>query len=95
MNPVRRPRLLPWTGPEGKPCHLIGDGTGRLSRLADQAEAVQLGLARRVLEPAHRAMGGPAPSQEELHTMAGHLIEALRDTLLVAEAARNPDGEAP
>lgn len=43
-------RLLPWAGPEGKPCYLTGDGSGGyLSRLADNMEAVQLGLAADLL----------------------------------------------
>ncbi|CAM5538586.1 hypothetical protein SAFG77S_06329 [Streptomyces afghaniensis] len=42
-HPRRRLRLLPWTGPEAKPCFLITDGDGgRVSRLADIAEEVQL-----------------------------------------------------
>lgn len=65
MNPIRSPRLLPWSGADGKPCYLIGDGTGRLSRLADQIEAVQLGLARQILERAHDTLTGERPSPED------------------------------
>lgn len=40
-------RLLPWTGIEGRPCHLVGDGRGGpISRLADTTEAIQLGWPR-------------------------------------------------
>ena len=33
-------RLLPWSGPEGKPCYLVSDGTGYVSRVADNIESV-------------------------------------------------------
>lgn len=37
-------RLLPWSGPEGKPCYLsTDDREGYMSRLADYIEAAQLG----------------------------------------------------
>ncbi|MCK7623064.1 hypothetical protein MUU72_08120 [Streptomyces sp. RS10V-4] len=39
MNPMDTARLLPWTGPDGKPCYLLGGtgtGTGYVSRLADR-----------------------------------------------------------
>ncbi|WP_164992213.1 hypothetical protein [Streptomyces sp. L2] len=38
------PRLLPWAGEGGKPCYLIGDGAGYLSRVADGVESVQLAM---------------------------------------------------
>ncbi|WP_101927780.1 hypothetical protein [Streptomyces sp. Ag82_G6-1] len=39
-------RLLPWAGPDGKPCYLSTDDQGGyVSRLADHIEAFQLGLA--------------------------------------------------
>ena len=44
-------RLLPWSGPEGKPCYLSTDGpNGYMSRLADNIEAIQLGAAAELLE---------------------------------------------
>lgn len=46
-----RARLLPWTGPEGRPCYVIGDGTGPVSRVADAVESVQLGMAGELLPP--------------------------------------------
>lgn len=33
-------RLLPWAGPEGKPCYVLGGGTGHVSRVADDVESV-------------------------------------------------------
>lgn len=38
MSGTGQLRLLPWAGPEGKPCYLAGDGPGYLSRLADNME---------------------------------------------------------
>ncbi|MFE0644161.1 hypothetical protein ACFW2Y_21490 [Streptomyces sp. NPDC058877] len=82
---MKNPRLLPWAGPDGKPCYLIGDGTGRLAQLADQVEAVQLGLARQTLERARTLLDGPPPGAGELRLLAGQLGDALRDALLIAE----------
>ncbi|MFJ7126428.1 hypothetical protein [Streptomyces sp. NPDC098101] len=42
-------RLLPWTGDGGKPCYLLGDGEGYVSRVADNIESVQLGMAADLL----------------------------------------------
>jgi hypothetical protein len=47
------PRLLSWTSPEGKPTYVVGDGTGPVSRLADEIEGLQLGMADELL--AHTA----------------------------------------
>ncbi|MEU1211271.1 hypothetical protein ABZ424_02165 [Streptomyces sp. NPDC005790] len=41
----RAARLLPWTGLDGKPCYVLGDGAGYVSRIADDVESVQLGMA--------------------------------------------------
>jgi hypothetical protein len=38
-------RLLPWMAEQGKPCYVVGDGTGYVSRLADDIESIQLGMA--------------------------------------------------
>ncbi|MGW8353060.1 hypothetical protein [Streptomyces wedmorensis] len=90
---MKTPRLLPWAGPDGKPCYLIGDGAGRLARLADRVETVQLGLARQTLERAADALDGL--SHKELRVLAGQLSDALRDALLIAEcrASSAPRGE--
>ncbi|MGW5850395.1 hypothetical protein ACWFQ8_21015 [Streptomyces sp. NPDC055254] len=46
-------RLLPWSGPDGKPCFLSADdNAGYLSRLADNTEAMQLGLVSELLDHA-------------------------------------------
>lgn len=70
-------RLLPWAGPEGKPCYLAGDGAGFLSRLADNMEAAQLGLAGELMEEAQQVVAGRAWTPGELHLLAVQLSEAL------------------
>ncbi|MCX4725983.1 hypothetical protein [Streptomyces sp. NBC_01306] len=77
-------RLLPWSGPEGKPCYLsTDDANGYLSRLADSTEAVQLGLAAELLE-ASDVLGDRDAGLKELRVLAGDLTGALRDVLRVA-----------
>ncbi|GAA1350182.1 hypothetical protein [Streptomyces beijiangensis] len=83
MTPERA-RRLPWTGPEGKPCYVLGDGTGPLSRVADQIEAVQLGLARNLVTHALGTLDDPEVEYADLQTLAAHLTEALHDALLIA-----------
>lgn len=51
-------RLLPWTGSEEKPCYLIGDGDGYVSRIADQVEGVQLGMAGSLLDHTAELLSG-------------------------------------
>ncbi|GAA3372365.1 hypothetical protein GCM10020367_27000 [Streptomyces sannanensis] len=86
MDPVQRARLLPWTGPEGRPCYLLTDGTGQLSRVADRIEAVQLGMGGDLLAHALALLAEGELAVEELRVLAGHLTEALRDVLRIAES---------
>ncbi|WP_405614095.1 hypothetical protein [Streptomyces sp. NBC_00076] len=79
-------RLLPWAGPEGKPCYVIGDGTGRVSRLADETERVQLGMAGDLLGHAAELLAERGLSHGELHFLARCLAESLRDVSRVAES---------
>ncbi|MFG2558314.1 hypothetical protein [Streptomyces sp. NPDC048496] len=67
-------RLLPWAGPEGKPCYLAGDGAWFLSRLADNMEAAPLGLAGDLIEKAHQILAGRAWTPGELHLLAVQLF---------------------
>lgn len=62
-------RLLPWAGPEGKPCYLSSDGAGFMSRLADQTEAVQLGLAGELIEEAQQVLADRSWTPGELHLL--------------------------
>jgi hypothetical protein len=79
-------RLLPWTGPEGKPCYLYGDGAGYVSRLADQIESVQLGMADGLLDHADELLAERRLTGEELRYLARRLSESLRDVKRVAES---------
>jgi hypothetical protein len=75
-------RLLPWSGPEGKPCYLsTDDKDGYMSRLADNLEAVQLGTAAELLEQAYDTQEA---DPEDLRRLAKELTGALRDVLRIA-----------
>ncbi|MFI6659974.1 hypothetical protein ACIBL8_31075 [Streptomyces sp. NPDC050523] len=79
------PRLLPWPGPEGKPCYLITDDFGGpVSRLADATESIQLGMGAELLDHARDLL--PDLPSGELRFLAERLTEALQDALRVAES---------
>ncbi|MFE1411907.1 hypothetical protein ACFW6F_14055 [Streptomyces sp. NPDC058746] len=78
-------RLLPWSGPDDKPCYLSADNTaGHLSRLADNAEEIQLGLGVELLAHAYEVLADATSDPEELRLLAKDLTGALRDTIRVA-----------
>ncbi|MFE5394988.1 hypothetical protein ACFQ9U_10520 [Streptomyces sp. NPDC056568] len=78
-------RLLPWSGPEGKPCYLSTDERGGyMSRLADNVEAVQLGTAAELLEEASETVSDRDVTLDEMRRLAKELSGALRDVLRVA-----------
>lgn len=83
-------RPLPWTGTGDTDCYLLADDTGTatgvLSQHADQIEAVQLGLAGRLLDRAREVAAAPEVSIGELRLLAGQLADGLRDALLIAES---------
>ncbi|WP_335971602.1 hypothetical protein [Streptomyces sp. CA2R106] len=81
-------RLLPWQGADGKPCYLDTDASGSsfLSRLADNVEAVQLGLGRDLLANVRKYTAEQAPPESDLRVMVAHLCMALADALRVAES---------
>ncbi|MFF7375870.1 hypothetical protein ACIP4Q_10140 [Streptomyces massasporeus] len=79
-------RLLPWTGADGKPCYLVGDGTGYVSRLADEIEDVQIDMADRLLGHAAELLAERRVTGAELHYLARRLSESLRDVTRVAES---------
>ncbi|MDT0394227.1 hypothetical protein [Streptomyces edwardsiae] len=77
-------RLLPWTGPDGKPCFLSTDeNDGYMSRLADNIESVQLGTATELLNQAI-GMLATDTAPNDMRLLAKNLTGALRDTLRVA-----------
>jgi hypothetical protein len=88
----REPRLLPWSSPEAKPCYLITDDRGgRVSRLADVTETVQLGMGAQLLAHADDIL--PGAPEGELRFLAECLTEALRVALRVAESRGRQCGE--
>ncbi|KDN75484.1 hypothetical protein DF19_23980 [Streptomyces olindensis] len=90
-TPRRTLRLLPWTGPEAKPCFLITDGGGRVSRLADVTEVTQLDMGTRLLAHADELL--PDATESQLRFLAERLTEALRDVLRVAESRGRRNGQ--
>ncbi len=79
-------RLLPWVGDEGKPCYVVGEGTGRVSRLADGVESIQLGMAGDLLEHAAALLKERGATTGELRYLANRLTESLTDVKRVAES---------
>ncbi|MFF3498260.1 hypothetical protein [Streptomyces sp. NPDC003247] len=92
-------RLLPWPTPEGKPCYVVGDGTGHVSRLADEIEGIQLHMADELLQHADALLAEHGVSSGELTYLARRLTESLRDVRRVAESRgarlEQGDGAAP
>lgn len=86
MSESRTARLLPWSTPEGKPCVLVSDGKGYVSRVADNIEAVQLGMAGDLLGHAADLLADHKVTAGELHFLACRLTESLRDVRRVAES---------
>jgi hypothetical protein len=80
-------RLLPWTGEDGKACYLSTDGDGSyLSRLADNLEAVQLGMAEELLGFVRKTLAEDGPAETELRMVITRMSEALWDVLRVARS---------
>lgn len=78
-------RLLPWPGPDGKPCFLsTDDAGGYLSRLADNTEAIQLGLGTELLDHALEVLADAETDPDELRLLATDLTGALVDAVRVA-----------
>ncbi|MFI6962175.1 hypothetical protein [Streptomyces sp. NPDC050255] len=75
-------RLLPWSGPGGKPCYLsTDDPDSYMSRLADNVEAAQLGTAAAMLEAVAETFADRGANMNDL----GHVLtDSLRDVLRVA-----------
>lgn len=85
---IGRPRLLPWSNLDGDPCYLVTDdtGTGRVSRLADDIEAVQLGMADDLLGHAVDLLGDRKATAPQLRYLAACLAEALHDVHRIARS---------
>jgi hypothetical protein len=81
-----RTRLLPWTGEGGKPCHLVTDGSGPLSRLADTVECVQLGMAEDLLGHAADLLADHRATPEQLRFLLTRMCESLTDVHRIARS---------
>lgn len=79
-------RLLPWTGSEGKPCYVLGDGNGYVSRMADDIESIQLDMAGDLLGHASDLLADRKVTGAEVHFLASRLAESLREVKRVAES---------
>ncbi|WBO63477.1 hypothetical protein [Streptomyces camelliae] len=81
-------RLLPWTGPEGKPAHLVTDGTpSPLALLADSVELQQMETAAVILGLAQPMVTTEASlTTGQLRFIIRRLIESLTDVLNIAES---------
>ncbi|MEJ1195961.1 MULTISPECIES: hypothetical protein [unclassified Streptomyces] len=87
MRPgARRARLLPWTGSEGKPCYLLTDGDGPLSRIADVVETTHLDMAEDLLDHAAALLADARATPEQLRFMLLRMREALTEVHRVAES---------
>lgn len=80
------PRLLPWTTPEGRPAYLVGDGTGYLSRVADNIESVQLGMAGDLLDHAADMLTDHTVTPAQLRFLLARMTESLTDVHRIAES---------
>ncbi|MFJ3928691.1 hypothetical protein [Streptomyces sp. NPDC090029] len=79
-------RLLPWAGDGGKPCYLVGDGDGCLSRVADTIESVQLGMAADLLGHTDDLLSDRTATPEQLRYAIARLAESLREVHRVARS---------
>jgi len=72
-------RLLPWTGAGGKPCYVVGDGTGYVSRRADEVEDIQLDMADELLGHAADLLTEPSVTAPEIHAYSPQEIRRFED----------------
>jgi hypothetical protein len=91
-------RLLPWAGAGGKRCYVVGDGEGYVSRLADNIESVQLGMAGELLDHAADMLADSRATAPQLRFLLARMSESLTDVHRIAvsrgERLSGPDAEA-
>nr|WP_223190707.1 hypothetical protein [Streptomyces sp. TRM68416] len=78
--------MLPWAGPEGKRCYLLTDGTGYLSRVADNVESVQLEMATDLLGHAADMLDDRRATPAQLRFLLARMSESLTDVHRIAES---------
>ncbi|MFG2284550.1 hypothetical protein ACGFOU_00480 [Streptomyces sp. NPDC048595] len=86
MSSTGAARLLPWLSPDGNPCFLVGDGAGFVSRIADEMEVAQLGVADELIEEAGRILDARTWTPGEIHLLAVELTASLVTVRRVAES---------
>lgn len=84
MSPTDAARLLPWLSADGKPCFVVGDGTGFVSRLADEVEEAQLETAGQLIEEASHVLDARTWTPGEIHLLAVELTASLANVRRVA-----------
>ncbi|MEU1280615.1 hypothetical protein [Streptomyces sp. NPDC005805] len=77
---------LPWVADEGRPCYLVGDGDGYVSRVADNIESVQLGMAADLLGHIEDLLRDRSATPEQLRYAVSRLAESLRDVHRIARS---------
>ncbi|WP_405561127.1 hypothetical protein [Streptomyces sp. NBC_01180] len=89
-------RLLPWANLNGDPCYLLGDADGtstsHITRVADNIESVQLGMADDLLDHAADLLGDHQATAHQLRFLAARLTESLHD---IHRIARSRGGRLP
>ncbi len=86
-------RVLPWTDKDGGTCYLIGGGSGRVSRAADDVESDQLDDAADALDWAADLLADDQAPAGDVRLLADCLAQSLREVYRVAESrgARLPE----
>ncbi|WP_282702800.1 hypothetical protein [Streptomyces sp. CC219B] len=85
MTAPQELRLLPWSGPEGKPCYLsTDDRDGYMSRLADNVESIQMGSAAQLLKVASELLDDRNAGLDDVRRLAHELGYSLMDVLRIA-----------
>ncbi|WP_329178035.1 hypothetical protein [Streptomyces sp. NBC_01477] len=79
-------RLLPWATADGRPCFLLGGGSGYVTRVADNIESVQLAMAADLLGHAADMFADHRVTAPQVRFLAGRLAESLRDVHRIAES---------
>ncbi|MFJ6615598.1 hypothetical protein ACIQPT_35565 [Streptomyces sp. NPDC091289] len=79
-------RLLPWTSTGGKPCYVVGDGTGYVSRKADEVESIQLDMADELLGHATDLLADGEATGPQVRFLADRLTESLHQVQRIAES---------
>ncbi|WP_051846596.1 MULTISPECIES: hypothetical protein [Streptomyces] len=84
-------RLLPWSGPEGKPCYLsTDDPEGVISLFANEVEKTQLDNAQNVLRHARSLLSEQNVTAIELRFTVQRTTECLHDVLRIAHSRQHP-----